>query len=422
MSRSSCVAHFVCILSFGVRWATFLDKSEVKPGARGANPSTGVALRSDPSQEGYVPRMVVKEVSQEISEREAAAGCQLPSSFHRSKWIHGKVARADADAILQEGTTGSFFIRESSKVGGYALSFRGPRKIQHFPIEVDEGQRYVCGGRTFDCLEAIVLRYKNEPLMDECKLLRPIPASESKPSVMISGHGSEMYATVQRQGSPTADLLQPPKPVPIYEATRRSTSAADHRPDPGSKPKTQSDGGGEDSYSKMGWIVKKAKRGKRWKPQFFGLRAGKKLLYYFESQHAVKPKGIIDLDTCTLDLADDSLFGRPHCLQLVLYTRCIYLCCDTEADRRDWLNALGRCCRQIGFALVEPDLAASCRIKTLRLSVMDAKKVGVKSGQVYALVAINGLKRARTPNVTCKGESAFFGEDFAFENLADGRS
>lgn len=66
----------------------------------------------------------------------------------------------------------------------------------------------------------------------------------------------------------------------------------------------------DDGYSKTGWIVKKSKRGKKWKQLYFCVRRSKKLLYYFESQHAVKPKGIVDLETCALHLVDDSLFGR----------------------------------------------------------------------------------------------------------------
>ena len=49
-------------------------------------------------------------------------------------------------------------------------------------------------------------------------------------------------------------------------------------------------------------------------------------------------------------------------------------------------------------------------MKALELAVMDAKKFGVKSGNVYALVNMNNCKYARTPNVQIKKESAFFGK------------
>ena len=44
-----------------------------------------------------------------------------------------------------------------------------------------------------------------------------------------------------------------------------------------------------------------------------------------------------------------------------------------------------------------------------------AKKFGGKSSSSYALVCFNGVKRARTPNVQCKSDSAFFGEEFDFD-------
>lgn len=101
--------------------------------------------------------------------------------------------RKQADALLKQGRTGSFFVRESANSGGYALSFRGPRKIQHFPIEVSEHNTYICGGRTFDALEGIILRYINEPLMDETKLQFPVP-----PDAGDDDDDTEIYSVVEK--------------------------------------------------------------------------------------------------------------------------------------------------------------------------------------------------------------------------------
>jgi Ras GTPase-activating protein 1 len=388
-----------------------------------------VTLQADPSLSGFVPRNHVEELA-DLSEREAASRCQLPSAFHRSRWIHGKMERKDADALLKEGgQAGSFFVREStSLVGSYALSFRGPVKIQHFPISV-KGPKFECGGRPFDCLEAIILRYKTDPLMDDTTLQFPIaPVAKYTDQFDVDG---AIYSTVEL--AQTGPAAPPPKPVPIYERRRLSmveggTSAAAPTQSTGATATggylhggggTGGGSGGEGNYTKMGTMVKKARRGKNWKPMFFCLLGSKKCLYYFDNQHAMKPKGIIDLDTAAIELADNSLFGRPNCFTLVVqHPRCMYLCCDTAEDRLDWLTALGPFCGQLGFAPLQPNPNTKCFLTSVNLSVMEAKKFGLKAGaKTYGLVSFGGIKHARTPKVAIKGESAFFGEEFVFPNV-----
>jgi hypothetical protein len=102
-----------------------------------------------------------------------------------SGWFHGKIERKDADALLEEGQAGSFLIRVSANsIGSYVLSFRGPAKVQHFPITV-KGPKFECGGRQFESLAAIVLRYKAHPLIDDSKLQFQIAPSRVHLGVAI---------------------------------------------------------------------------------------------------------------------------------------------------------------------------------------------------------------------------------------------
>lgn len=137
---------------------------------------------------GFAPSSLVEDVGLEMSEREAAAACQLPRRFHRTNWLHGKMDRKAAATLLEDKAVGAFLVRESTSPGDYALSFKVPAKVQHFKIVQKGAGRYECGGRSFDCLEAIVLRYKEDPLMDETCLQYPIaplkvqPTSHAPPS------------------------------------------------------------------------------------------------------------------------------------------------------------------------------------------------------------------------------------------------
>ena len=69
-------------------------------------------------------------------------------------------------ALLLAGGPGSFLVRPSdNSPGDYSLFFHINNQIQRFRIE-KKGVRYVMGGRTFDCLEAVINRYKTEQIVE----------------------------------------------------------------------------------------------------------------------------------------------------------------------------------------------------------------------------------------------------------------
>ena len=64
------------------------------------------------------------------------------------------------------GGPGSFLVRPSdNSPGDYSLFFHINNQIQRFRIE-KKGVRYVMGGRTFDCLDAVINRYKTEQIVE----------------------------------------------------------------------------------------------------------------------------------------------------------------------------------------------------------------------------------------------------------------
>ena len=64
------------------------------------------------------------------------------------------------------GGPGSFLVRPSdNSPGDYSLFFHINNQIQRFRIE-KKGVRYVMGGRTFECLEAVINRYKTEQIVE----------------------------------------------------------------------------------------------------------------------------------------------------------------------------------------------------------------------------------------------------------------
>jgi hypothetical protein len=174
---------------------------------------------------GFVPRGCVRDVAAHVSiEVQAEVRARLPVGFQRSRWIHGTMDRHEAELLLKLSEPGAFLVRESGDTpGNYSLSFRGPRKIQHFRITRNGPNDYELGGRSFSCLEAIVLRYHAETLMDETTLSMPI---ESTTPPADDGDDDMTYSTVQTlKGAPPPRAFNasasaaPPQPPPAAAAS-----------------------------------------------------------------------------------------------------------------------------------------------------------------------------------------------------------
>ena len=57
--------------------------------------------------------------------------------------------------------------------GDYSLFFHINNQIQRFRVE-KKGVRYVMGGRTFECLDAVINRYKSEQIVEGHTLGHPV--------------------------------------------------------------------------------------------------------------------------------------------------------------------------------------------------------------------------------------------------------
>ena len=68
--------------------------------------------------------------------------------------------------MLVRAGPGSYLVRPSdNSPGDYSLFFHINNQIQRFRVE-KKGVRYVMGGRTFDCLDAVINRYKTEQIVE----------------------------------------------------------------------------------------------------------------------------------------------------------------------------------------------------------------------------------------------------------------
>eukprot|EP00048_Salpingoeca_helianthica_P002271 m.55992 g.55992 ORF g.55992 m.55992 type:complete len:811 (-) comp12003_c1_seq1:21-2453(-) len=171
---------------------------------------------------------------------------------------------------------------------------------------------------------------------------------------------------------------------------------------------------------KSGVLVKRQRNSKRWKAFTVSLWCDKRRLFYFDSPTAMKPKGIIDLGGCSLFSLDDSLYGRPNCFQLIVCGSDVVFCADTEQEKTEWMSALQPL---VGFSSVTAaavNANTSAVVRSLSVCVVEAKDFTSKAQSVFCTLSISDVKVARTPTLTVKSNSAFWNEDFVFNNLSDG--
>jgi Ras GTPase-activating protein 1 len=76
--------------------------------------------------------------------------------------------------MLVKAGPGSFLVRPSdNSKGDYSLFYHINNQIQRFRIE-KKGVRYLMGGRTFECLDAVINRYKKEQIVEGHTLQHPV--------------------------------------------------------------------------------------------------------------------------------------------------------------------------------------------------------------------------------------------------------
>lgn len=75
-------------------------------------------------------------------EKERPRGAGLDAA-----WFHGLVTRSEAEAALKDAVEGSFLVRLSERVWGYAISYRAREKCKHYLVAAGAKYAFVGGGQ-----------------------------------------------------------------------------------------------------------------------------------------------------------------------------------------------------------------------------------------------------------------------------------
>jgi len=121
--------------------------------------------------------------SSQISRR---AGLE-PNSNVVAPWFHGLITRQEAETLLKDQPPGSFLVRVSERIWGYAISYKDTDRCKHYLIDASSGHYQFLGNNqiTHNTLGDLVSYHGARPItaMGGEILGRPCHRNESLPAI-----------------------------------------------------------------------------------------------------------------------------------------------------------------------------------------------------------------------------------------------
>ncbi|CAG0917341.1 unnamed protein product [Notodromas monacha] len=290
-------------------------------------------------------------------------------------WFHPTVTKQEAVDLLVEAGPGSFLVRPSdNSPGDYSLFFHINSQIQRFRIQ-KKGVRYLMGGRTFDCLDAVINRYKHEYIVLGHTLGMPVTKQDGDVNSFESKsveHAEKIYATLRECREQCG--LQLKKAIKM-----------------------------------QGWLNKRSEKTKKWKCLYFVLQkveGGEMRLYYYENPKRMKPKGIIDLSFSHLyQVVEREL----PCMATVTY-----LNAATADSVQDWMCAMRPHC--VAQNMRAPKIDNLKVLRCIQIAVLEARHLPVKLvPSPYCTISVNQVKCCKTRG-KC-GSEPVWEEDFLLDDI-----
>jgi len=321
--------------------------------------------------------------------------CDLEESIDPNAvfpWFHRNLSKNEAVDLLVRAGPGSFLVRPSdNSPGDYSLFFHINNQIQRFRIE-KKGVRYVMGGRTFECLDAVILRYKTEQIVEG----HTLGSHVKKQSCEDDGS----YPT--RQEEPEESAAEK-----IYASLRECREQANPQKAKGVK--------------MQGFLQKKKEKLDRWKSQYFVLKVEgqESHLYIYDHPKRTKPKGLIDLSCAYMYSVHESLFDKRSVFQLVeralpCLATTTYLAAETAGELEDWCSALKTLC--VPQMVRSPKVAKLREVRTLHLTISEAHRLPLKLvPNPYCVISFNNVRVAKTKVKV--GPDPVYDEEFELDDI-----
>eukprot|EP00898_Chlorokybus_atmophyticus_P004334 jgi/Chlat1/4901/Chrsp31S04910 len=131
--------------------------------------------------------------------------------------------------------------------------------------------------------------------------------------------------------------------------------------------KQQFDGGGRDTGNvefwhhpeRSGWLMKQGEYIKTWRRRWFVLKEGR--IFWFKENTVTsmsKPRGVIQVDRCVSVKGAEDAINMPNAFEISTHdsTRPMYFIADTDKEKEEWINAVGRAIVRHSNSLTEKEI------------------------------------------------------------------
>ncbi|CAK1555550.1 unnamed protein product [Leptosia nina] len=82
-------------------------------------------------------------------------------------WFHGLMSRLEAEQALSNKSEGSFLVRLSERVWGYAISYRAESRCKHYLVDTSDGYRLLGAGQiSHNTLADLINYHKDVPITE----------------------------------------------------------------------------------------------------------------------------------------------------------------------------------------------------------------------------------------------------------------
>lgn len=103
-------------------------------------------------------------------------GCKI------SPWFHGLISRPEAEGLLQDHQVGSFLVRVSERIWGYAITYRDVDRCKHYLVDASNGHYQFLGANqiSHNTLGDLISYHRDNPItvLGGERLLIPCPRAE----------------------------------------------------------------------------------------------------------------------------------------------------------------------------------------------------------------------------------------------------
>ncbi|GAA0186451.1 hypothetical protein Leryth_008600 [Lithospermum erythrorhizon] len=103
---------------------------------------------------------------------------------------------------------------------------------------------------------------------------------------------------------------------------------------------------------RAGWLTKQGEYIKTWRRRWFVLKQGK--LFWFKESTVTRgsiPRGVIPVGGCLTVKGAEDVLNKQHAFEVSTRSETMYFVADTEKEKEDWINSIGRAIVQLSRSL-----------------------------------------------------------------------